>query len=82
MNPAIYTPTQRRPAGADLEQLAHAVSHDLAQPLTTIAGFARLLASRYDLELDEEGREYLERIIKGTHDMQTMIESLVDELRA
>jgi light-regulated signal transduction histidine kinase (bacteriophytochrome) len=65
-----------------LEELAHAVSHDLAQPLTTIAGFARILISRYDLEIDEKGHEYLAHIVKGAGDMQELIDEVVAELRA
>jgi light-regulated signal transduction histidine kinase (bacteriophytochrome) len=67
---------------AELEELAHAVSHDLAQPLTTIAGFARLLISRYDIDIDAKGHEYLEYIVKGATDMQEMIDGLVTSLRA
>jgi light-regulated signal transduction histidine kinase (bacteriophytochrome) len=66
---------------AELEELAHAVSHDLAQPLTTIAGFSRLMLSRYEFELDAKSREYLDFIVKGATDMQEMIDGLVGALR-
>jgi light-regulated signal transduction histidine kinase (bacteriophytochrome) len=64
------------------EELAHAISHDLAQPLTTIAGFARLLISRYDIEIDAKGHEYLDYIVKGATDMQAMIDELVISVRS
>jgi light-regulated signal transduction histidine kinase (bacteriophytochrome) len=75
--------TATRPAATspELEELAHAVCHDLAQPLTTIAGFARLIISRYDIELDDQAREYLEFIAEGTVDMQETIDGLVATLR-
>ena len=62
------------------EQLAQAISHDLAQPLTTISGFARLLISRYDLDLDDEAREQLDSITKRAAEMQGAIDELVSTL--
>jgi light-regulated signal transduction histidine kinase (bacteriophytochrome) len=64
------------------EQLAHAISHDLAQPLTTISGFARLLISRYDLDLDDETRGQLEEITKQAAEMQEAIDQSVSALRS
>ena len=78
--PRATVPQPHRPE-AELEKLAHAVSHDLTQRLTTIAGFSRLLISRYELELDAKSREYLDFIVKGAADMQGMIDGLVGSLR-
>jgi light-regulated signal transduction histidine kinase (bacteriophytochrome) len=64
-----------------LKELASSVSHDLSQPLTTIAGFADLLARRYEGTLDSDGEEFLAFILKGVDRMQTMIEDLVSYLR-
>jgi light-regulated signal transduction histidine kinase (bacteriophytochrome) len=64
----------------EVEQLAHAISHDFAQPLITIAGFARLLMSRYEFEMDAPGQEYLDFVIKGATDMQRQIDDLVTSL--
>jgi two-component system, sensor histidine kinase and response regulator len=72
---------KHRSASQEREELAHAISHDLAQPLTTISGFARLLLSRYDIELDEEAREQLNTIAERAGDIQQMIDDVVTSLR-
>jgi light-regulated signal transduction histidine kinase (bacteriophytochrome) len=63
------------------EQLASTVSHDLSQPLTTIAGFADLLRRRYEGQLDSDADEFIAFILKGTDRMQAMIDDLVSYLR-
>ena len=45
----------------DLKQFAYIASHDLGEPLRTISGFAQLLQRRYEDQVDERGREYIER---------------------
>jgi light-regulated signal transduction histidine kinase (bacteriophytochrome) len=71
------------PSPADLEQLtaerrqiAHALSHDLTQPLTTISGFADLLARRYRDRLDEDAGEFISFILKGTAQLRAMLDDL------
>jgi signal transduction histidine kinase len=73
--------SKQRSASVEREELAHAISHDLAQPLTTISGFARLLLSRYDIEFDEEAREQLHTIAERAGDIQQMIDDVVTSLR-
>jgi light-regulated signal transduction histidine kinase (bacteriophytochrome) len=68
-------------ARAELKELAASVSHDLAQPLTTIAGFADLLSKRYEGQLDADADEFIAFILKGVGRMQSMIEDLVAYLR-
>ena len=69
--------TELQTLKADLQQLTNAVGHDLSQPLTTIAGFAGLLAKRYRDELGADGQDYVQFISTGTKQMQAMIEALV-----
>jgi light-regulated signal transduction histidine kinase (bacteriophytochrome) len=73
--------TRPRSSAEEREELAHAISHDFAQPLTTISGFARLLVSRYEYELDEDAREQLTSIAERAADMQEMIDEVVGSLR-
>jgi light-regulated signal transduction histidine kinase (bacteriophytochrome) len=68
-------------ARGELKELASSVSHDLAQPLTTIAGFADLLSKRYEGQLDADADEFIAFILKGVGRMQSMIEDLVAYLR-
>jgi signal transduction histidine kinase len=73
--------TRPRSRAEEQEELAHAISHDFAQPLTTISGFARLLVSRYEFELDDEARAQLKAIAEGAAEMQEMIDDVVGSLR-
>jgi light-regulated signal transduction histidine kinase (bacteriophytochrome) len=58
------------------DQLAHAISHDLSQPLTTIVGFADLLERRYSGRLDSDASEFIGFIVAGTKRMQAMLDDL------
>jgi signal transduction histidine kinase len=73
--------TRPRSGAEEREELAHAISHYFALPLTTISGFARLLISRYEFELDDEAREQLHSISGGTAHIQEMIDEVVGSLR-
>jgi signal transduction histidine kinase len=73
--------TQPRSSTDEREELAHAISHDFAQPLTTISGFARLLISRYEFELDDEALEQLNSIAERAAHIQHMIDDVVGSLR-
>jgi PAS domain S-box-containing protein len=64
-------------SNTDLEQFAYATSHDLSEPLRTIGGFARLLTERYEGQLDDRGRHYLERIGEGVRRLDALIEGLL-----
>ena len=66
----------------DLEQFASVASHDLSEPLRTIKGFGQLLERRYENELDERGRHYLEMIVQGTTRLQDLINDLLVFSRA
>ena len=58
------------------DQLAYVVSHDLSQPLTTIVGFADLLARRYREKIDPDADEFIAFIVAGAKRMQKMLEDL------
>jgi PAS domain S-box-containing protein len=66
----------------ELKQFAYIASHDLGEPLRTISGFAQLLQRRYEDQVDERGREYIERMVGGVGRMQTMIADLLAFSRA
>jgi PAS domain S-box-containing protein len=66
-----------RRSNAELEQYAHAASHDLATPLTTIGGFASLLGMRYGDQLPDEARTWLDSIVRGTERMRAMLDAML-----
>ncbi|MEO0853883.1 MAG: response regulator [Cyanobacteria bacterium J06648_11] len=61
----------------DLEQFAFMVSHDLKQPLQSILGFARLLALKYQNQLDDTGTEYVCRLAESANHMNELIEDVL-----
>jgi len=61
----------------DLEQFAYVASHDLQEPLRTIASFAELLARKYAGQLDEQGARYLDIITDGAKRLKTLVQDLL-----
>lgn len=60
-------------SNADLEQFANIISHDLREPLLTVANFVQLLARRYEDKLDEKGQTFIQYILDGTNHMQQLL---------
>jgi len=64
-----------------LEQFAYAASHDLQEPLRMVTSYLKLIEERYDDELDEDGREFLEFAVDGAQRMRDMIDALLEYSR-
>ncbi len=69
-------------AQAELEQLAHAVSHDLTQPLAAIGSSAQLLARRFAGRLDVDANACIAATIEGVDHMRGLIADLLAYSRA
>ncbi|MEW6087190.1 MAG: ATP-binding protein [bacterium] len=62
----------------ELDDFTYIVSHDLKEPLRSINAFAKFVTADYKDKLDEEGRNYLERIQANAVIMQKLIEDLLE----
>ncbi|HEV8693473.1 MAG TPA: CHASE domain-containing protein [Lysobacter sp.] len=64
-------------ANQELEAFAYSVSHDLRAPLRAIDGFSRILGERYTDQLDQAGRDYLQRVRKAAGRMGELIDAIL-----
>src|SRR5439155_26685221 len=63
-------------ANREMEAFSYSVSHDLRAPLRTLDGFSQALLEDYDSRLDDEGRDYLNRIRAASQRMGRLIDDL------
>ncbi|MGB9980330.1 PAS domain S-box protein [Methanobacterium sp.] len=65
----------------ELQSFAYITSHDLQEPLRTIASFAQLIERRYKGKLDPDADEFIEFMVDGASRMKEMILGLLDYSR-
>ncbi|WP_455211166.1 PAS domain S-box protein [Kaarinaea lacus] len=61
----------------ELEAFSYSVSHDLRAPLRSIDGFSQVLVEDYFDKLDEEGKDYLQRVRQGAQRMAQLIDDML-----
>jgi signal transduction histidine kinase len=61
----------------ELQQFAYITSHDLQEPLRTIASYTQLIERRYKNRLDGDADEFLDFIVEAAVRMKDMIQGLL-----
>jgi len=64
-------------ANQELDAFSYSVSHDLRAPLRSIDGFSHVLLEDYAAQLDEAGRDSLQRVRAASQRMATLIDDLL-----
>jgi signal transduction histidine kinase len=73
--------TKLERSNKELQDFASVASHDLQEPLRKIQAFSDRLRSRCMHTIDEQGRDYLDRIQNAAGRMQTLINDLLTYAR-
>jgi PAS domain S-box-containing protein len=72
---------QLKASNLELESFSYTTSHDLRAPIRAMVGFAHAVHEDYGTQIDQEGRHYLERIMKSGDRMLQLIDDLLEYSR-
>jgi signal transduction histidine kinase len=64
-------------ANKEMESFSYTVSHDLKAPLRHMDGFSRALFEDYADKLDEQGKDYLQKISSASQTMSALIDDIL-----
>ncbi len=74
---AVKFTTELQGSNRELEQFASVASHDLQEPLRKIQAFSDRLVTKYRDQIDDNGKEYIDRIQFSAGRMRRLIEDLL-----
>ena len=85
-NAELFDASQRsaaalRAKNTELETFVYTVSHDLQGVVAALGGFASLLQTRYQTQLDERGNMYVARIAVNANYLDQMLRHLLELAR-
>lgn len=64
-------------ANEELRQFGYAASHDLREPLRTVASYTQLLNRRLEGKFDAEADEFMAYIVESVHRMDSLLSDLL-----
>ena len=75
------TITELERSNNELQSFAYITSHDLQEPLRSIASYAQLIEKRYKGQLDSDADDFLDFMVDGATRLQKMIKGLMEYSR-
>jgi len=72
---------QLRETVGELEAFSYSVAHDLRAPLRAMQSFAQFLVDEYSSKLDEQGVNYLDRIMRSAVRLDRLIKDVLSYTR-
>lgn len=72
---------QLEATNTELEAFSYSVSHDLRAPLRAIDGFSQLLLEDCAAQLNDDGKDYLDRVRSAAQHMGQLIDDMIELAR-